>query len=137
MHLIHAAVVLMLSASTASSATEVVCSQVEDMLWTIDEIEVEASDSARVNKMAITRLSIGAMQALGTAQAFADEGELPAEIIEALETIRDSLRADEEGQDMSIEEARPLILESGIAIVAAMPAPCSDAELPDRAAHQE
>lgn len=135
MKIVCAALTLMVSASAASAATAVVCSQVEDLLWTIDEIETEASDSTRVNKMAVTRLSIRAMQALGSAQAFADEGELPAGIIQGLETIRDSLRADSDGPDMPIEEARPLILESGIAIVSAMPEPCPEADLPDLAAH--
>ena len=120
-----AALVLILSTNAASSATAVVCSAVEDILWTIDEIEGDASGSTRVNALAVTRLSIGAMQALGRSQAFADEGELPPEITQALETIRDSLRAD---ADMPFEEARPRILESGIAIVAAMAGPCPDAD---------
>lgn len=137
MQIILAALAFMLSTGAASAATAVVCSQVEDLLWTIDEIEEENPESSRVNKMAVTRLSIRAMQALGTAQAFADEGELPAEITQALETIRDSLRADEDGPEMPLEEARPLILDSGIAIAAAMPGPCPDVELPDLAAYRD
>lgn len=137
MQIIHAALVLMLSTGAGSAATSVVCSQIEDLLWTIDEIEEKDSDSARVNKIAVTRLSIGSMQALGTAQAFADEGALPPQIVQALETIRDSLRADEGGADMPFQDARPLILESGIAIVAAMPEPCPDTDLPDLAAYRE
>ena len=65
MKLIPAALVLILSTNAASSATAVVCSAVEDILWTIDEIEGDASGSTRVNALAVTRLSIGAMQALG------------------------------------------------------------------------
>lgn len=135
MKIIPAIMALVLSAGSASAASEVVCAQIEYLLWSIDEVEEEASGSDRVNKMKVTRLSMDAMQALGSSQAFADEGALPAEITEALETIRDSLRGNEDAPAMPIEEARPRILESGIAIVAAMPGPCPDADLPDLAAY--
>lgn len=135
MKIIPVAAALVVSASTASAATSVVCSQIEDLLWTIDEIETEASDSQRVNAMSVTRLSMRAMQALGTSQAFADEGELPPEITQALETIRDSLRSDSDGPDMPFEEARPRILEGGIVIVAALPEHCPDTDLPDLSAY--
>lgn len=132
-----AALVLMLSPGAAPAASEVVCSAVEDVLWAIDEIETEDPDSSRVSKIALTRLSIGSMQALGYSQSFADEGALPAEITQALETIRDSLRADVNGPEMPFEEARPGILKSGIVIIAAMPDPCPHAELPDLSVHAE
>lgn len=135
MNVLPAALALILSGGAASAATAVVCSQVEDLLWKIDEIEAEDPDSAGVNALALTRLSMAAIQALATSQAFADEGELPPEITEALVTIRDSLRAGKDGADIPFEEARPSILESGVAIVAAMQEPCPDAELPDLSAY--
>ncbi|MDX5403612.1 MAG: hypothetical protein LPJ93_14595 [Rhodobacterales bacterium] len=62
---------------------------------------------------------------------------MPPQIIRALNTIRNSLRADEGEGEMPLEEARPVIPKDRIAILAARPEPCPESDLPKLAADRE
>ena len=125
---------LALSAGIARAADDRTCAQIADLLWSMDKIAAEWSDSRGANVLALTRLSMRATRALGAAQA-TDQAPLPAEITTGLETIRHSLAKKEGQARIDPVEARPILLHSGIAIVAAMPGACPGTDLPDLSPH--
>lgn len=124
---------LTLAAGSAWAADERTCSQISELLWTMEEIAAEWSESSGANVLALTRLSMRATRAVGAAKA--SHATLPAATTTALETIQQSLAKKEGQARIDPDEVRPILLQSGIAIVAAMPEACPGADLPDLSAH--
>lgn len=127
--------VLLLPVESARAANAETCAKVTDLLWAVDEVAAEWSDSTRVNKMAVTRLSMKAMAALGSAKHANGSDSLPEKLITEIEAIRDGVVGDA-GQLQSDPDALRPLLSSGLIIIDGMAEACPEADLPNLAAHQ-
>lgn len=126
---------LLLPSDPARAANAETCAKVTALLWAVDELAAEWSDSTRANKMAVTRLSMQAMAALGSSERAHGPGRLPEEMIEEIETMRDMI-VDDTGQSQPDPETlRPMLLSSALNLADGMVDACPAADLPDLAAH--
>lgn len=121
----------------AQAANKDTCTKVGDLLWTLDKVAASDPKSAGSSKMALARLSIKAMAALGAARSAKTPDELPEEMIVRIEAIRDSLAQDDEQTSSDPRSLRPSLLSSGMAVLSGMPLACPEIDLPDLAAHQD
>lgn len=126
---------LLLPSDPARAANADTCEKVTALLWAVDEVATEWSDSTRANKMAVTRLSMKAMAALGSAERANGSDSLPDDMITEIETIRDGIVGDTEQLQTDPEAFRPLLLSSGLIIADTMADACPAADLPDLTAH--
>ncbi len=121
---------LLVPQGPAGAANEDTCEKVAALLWAVDEVAAEWPDSDRVSKMALTRLSMKAMAALGAADRAAAADRLPEEMVTGIAMIRDGIASDTGKLQADPQAMRPELLSGAETIVNGMPDACPDVDLP-------